>query len=202
MLKGGARKPERIRGHSMARRVWGAGLAVVVTCVCGCGADNAGRATGTDYEARFVCDELLAKLIAHAIAICERESGPSGTDKGREWAFRYVKRDLEGIQGLVDATHAARAMRHPFAGSDAVLENSLSSGIRECERQIRSDGSPEDRRVALNGVRSTIVAARDLMKAYYTAAGLQWPDVSDTGTGQAGPSRASAGRHLGLWPHP
>jgi len=196
----------------MAWRVWPACLALSLTCACGCGLPavmaspegrpSAPRKMGTDYDARFLCDELLAKLIAHSISICECDSGPWATDKGREWAFWQVKRDLEGIQGLVDATYAARALQHPLASKDAVLQDILVSGIQECERRIRSDGPAEDRRVALICLRDIIVATRDLMKAYYTAAGLQWPDVSDTGTGQAGPSRASAGRHLGLWPHP
>lgn len=171
----------------MARRVCATSLALSLVCACGCGAPatmasqegtpSAARTMGADCGARVLCDEVLVKLIAHSIAICEREAGPSGTDQGREWAFWHVRHDLEGIQGLLDATYAARALENPFfVHKDLQLQRIIVAGIHECERQIRSDAPAEHRREALIGMRGLIVAVQDLLKAYYTAAGLQWPD--------------------------
>jgi len=169
----------------MAWRVCAASLALSSICACGCGAPammasqegtpSEARTMGADNDTMVLCDEVLAKLIAHSIAICEREAGPSGTDRGREQAFGYVRRDLEGIQGLLDATYAARALEHPFAQKDWLLQHIIVTGIHECERQMRSDATAEDRRAALRCIRGLIVSVRDVLKAYYTGVGLQWP---------------------------
>ena len=184
--------------HTMSWRVLCAFATLFLVCTCGCVRASTGvcqaRATndtwvlGSDYDTKVLCDKMLAKLLGHSIAICQREIGASGTDRGRKDAFWDIKRDVEGVRGLLDATYAARAMENPRAGKDPVLENMIAAGIRECERQVRSEESSEERRVALIGMRSLIVGVRELLKTYYSTAGLQWPDDTTTGEDQTVPS--------------
>jgi len=179
--------------HTTAFRVLGASAALLVACACGCmpasTCASQERVTGDslslgrNYDSKVLCDKVLAQLLAHGIAVCDREIGPTATERGRIEAFGDIKRDIEGMRGLLDATYAARAIEHFRASKDPVLESMIASGLMECDRQIRSEESSEERRAALIGMRRLIVGLRDLLKKYYSTAGLLWPEDNVTSKG-------------------
>jgi len=143
---------------------------------------------GAEYDTRVLCDGLLARLFEHSIAICDREIGPDGTEKSRGFAFWYIARDIKGIRGLLDATDAAWALQHPLAEKEVFVQETIAAVIGECERHGKMEETAEERRIDLIGIRGNIVSARNLLKVYYSSAGIPWPDGAKTAGDRSAPS--------------
>jgi len=176
-----------------------AAVVIVIVGAAGCGSAprgtivdggaNQANVLGAEYGTKVLCEDLLARLFEHSIAICDREIGPDGTEKSRGFAFWYIARDIKGVRGLMDATYAASALQRPLAEKEVFVQETVAAVIGECERHSQMEETSEERRTALIGIRSNIESALNLLKVYYSSAGIPWP--GDTKT-TVDPSASSA----------
>lgn len=170
--------------------------------VCGCAPSAAREPAGNvaiaapaqPSDGRYLCDDVMAALLRHSIETCDRELGPSGTDKELKWVFWDIERDLRGVQALMDATFAAEALKHPRAHQDLFLCDLIAMAVRTCKSQDHVETTTEDRRNALRGIREVLISTRKLLQVHYSVGGLKWPDDSADVSPEAAPLLSGARR--------